>query len=247
MKTERTKKQIAIRFILIMIGCAMLGGVAGFALMFASGSAYEAMVRFEALLAGLGAWWYLPGAILLVLGTGYYMAGKRQLPHIEEEAMFERAGRLLDLSVVFTGIASAYIITAMALSYFKAVAVSVLLLIVEMAWAAVIQAKAVNAVKLLYPEKRGSVWDTRFQKDWYGSCDEAERQRIGQCSYRTFMTMNKVYPAIMVLLTIMALFNLVTPVASLLVGLLWLVQQTTYLTMAHKMDYGKGKRQEDAQ
>lgn len=175
------------------------------------------------------------------------MAGKKQLPNIENDDVFEQTGRMLDLSVVFSGIASAYIITAMALSYFKAAAISVPLLIVEIAWTAVIQAKAVNAVKLLYPEKRGSVWDTRFQKDWYGSCDEAEQQRIGQCSYQTFITMNKVYPAIMVLLTVMALFNLVTPIAGLLVGLLWLVQQTTYLTMAHKMDYGKGKRRGDAQ
>ena len=31
----------------------------------------------------------------------------------------------------------------------------------------------IQAVKVIYPEKRGNVFDSRFQKDWFQSCDEA--------------------------------------------------------------------------
>lgn len=243
MKTERTKKQIAIRFVLIMLGCALLGGMIGFALAATSATAVDVMAGFENLLASFGPWWYLPGAILLVLSTGYYAAGKKQLPHTEAEEDFQKANRLLGLSMVFSGIASSYVIIAMALSYFASLTISVLLLLVELTWTVLLQARAVNATKVLYPEKRGSVWDTKFQKDWYGSCDEAERQLIGQCSYKTFMTMNRIFPPAMVVLAILALFDLVTPFACFLVGALWLVQQTVYLVTAHKMEHGKAGRQ----
>lgn len=243
MKTERTKKQIAVRFVLLMLGCALLGGVIGFAMAATSATAMDVMAGFENLLAGFGPWWYLPGAALLVLSSGYYLAGKKQLPDTEAEEDFQKADRLLSLSMVFSGIASAYVIIAMALSYFASVTIAVLLLIVELIWTVLLQAKAVNATKVLYPEKRGSVWDTKFQKDWYGSCDEAERQLIGQCCYKTFMTMNRVFPPVMVLLAILALFDMVSPFACFLVGLLWLVQQTVYLITTHKMEHGKAGRQ----
>lgn len=242
MKAERTKKQIAIRFLLVIAGCALLGAGAGLALVKAGTSAMEWMAGFEHLLAGFGPWWYLPGAVLLVLSTGYYLAGKRQLPHTEEEEEFQTADRLLDLSMVFSGIASVYAVVAMSLSYFAPIGSSVLLLIVELAWTVTIQSKTINATKVLYPEKRGSVWDTRFQKDWYGSCDEAEQQLIGQCCYQTFLVMNSLYPVAMVLLALLALFDMVTPFACFLVGLLWLIQQTVYMVTAHKKERGKARQ-----
>ena len=70
MKAERTKKQIAIRFLLVIAGCALLGAGAGLALVKAGTSAMEWMAGFEHLLAGFGPWWYLPGAVLLVLSRG---------------------------------------------------------------------------------------------------------------------------------------------------------------------------------
>ena len=144
--------------------------------------------------------------------------------------------------MVFSNIASVYAIVAMALSYFAPIGPSVLLLIVEVAWTVTIQSKTINAIKVLYPEKRGSVWDTKFSKDWYSSCDEAEQQLIGQYCYRTFLIMNSVYPVAMVLLALLALFDMVTPFACFLVGLLWLIQQTVYMVTAHQKEHGKARQ-----
>ena len=61
--------------------------------------------------------------------------------------------------------------------------------LVAMAVGAALQQKVVDATKKLYPEKRGSVYDTAFQKKWFASCDEAERAIIGQCAMKAYQAM----------------------------------------------------------
>lgn len=39
----------------------------------------------------------------------------------------------------------------------------------------IIQQKAVDINKIMYPEKTASVYDLKFQKKWVDSCDEAEK------------------------------------------------------------------------
>ncbi len=48
------------------------------------------------------------------------------------------------------------------------------------------QKRAVDLVKEVNPEKRGNVYDMRFHKVWIESCDELERLRIYQASYRAY-------------------------------------------------------------
>ena len=38
----------------------------------------------------------------------------------------------------------------------------------------------------LNPEKRGNVFDTKFQKQWIASCDEAEKQKVYQAGFRGY-------------------------------------------------------------
>ena len=47
----------------------------------------------------------------------------------------------------------------------------------------VLQQKIVDLERRINPEKRGSVYDMKFQKTWMDSCDEAERAQIGQACY----------------------------------------------------------------
>ena len=54
---------------------------------------------------------------------------------------------------------------------------------------AILQQKFVDATKKMNPEKHGSVYDTKFQKTWLASCDEAERAVIGQCAMKAYQAM----------------------------------------------------------
>lgn len=48
------------------------------------------------------------------------------------------------------------------------------------------QQKLVNLTKEINPEKKGSIYDAKFQKKWEASCDEAELFAIYKSAYRSY-------------------------------------------------------------
>lgn len=97
-----------------------------------------------------------------------------------------------------------------------------------------IQQKCVDAVKAMNPEKTASVYDTKFQKKWLDSCDEAERIMIGKCSYKAYAATNTVCLILSVVLAVCALTFETGFLPSLAVCLIWLVNQSAYLKEAMK-------------
>ena len=100
--------------------------------------------------------------------------------------------------------------------------------------AVLIQQKCVDAVKIMNPEKTASVYDTKFQKKWMDSCDEAEKIMVGKCAYKAFSATNSVCIILSVLLAIFALVFETGFLPSLAVCLIWLVNQSAYLKEAMK-------------
>ena len=66
--------------------------------------------------------------------------------------------------------------------------------LVVIALATLLQQKTVDLTKKMNPEKRGSVYDMKFQERWWESCDEAERRQIGQASYKAYVTVSRFCP-----------------------------------------------------
>lgn len=87
---------------------------------------------------------------------------------------------------------------------------------------------AVNFSKLIHPEKRGSFFDFKFQKVWFNSCDEAERQQIGYASYITVKMLNFVLLGLMVVLVILGMFVEIGILPLLITGTISLVLNITY-------------------
>lgn len=90
------------------------------------------------------------------------------------------------------------------------------------------QQKIVNFLKEMNPEKKGSVYDIKFQKKWIDSCDEAEKNVIYQAGFASYQAVNKTCIGLM-------LFNMVgilfwdfgiAPVC--MVAILWLVSSVSY-------------------
>lgn len=97
-----------------------------------------------------------------------------------------------------------------------------------------IQQKCVDAVKIMNPEKTASVYDTKFQKKWLDSCDEAEKIMVGKCSYKSYAATNTACIILSVVLAIFALVFETGFLPSLAVCLIWLVNQSAYLKEAMK-------------
>lgn len=101
------------------------------------------------------------------------------------------------------------------------------------------QQKAVDLERRMNPEKRGSVYDSKFQKKWLDSCDESERRQIGQACYRAYMVTTRLCLGLWLVLVVLSMvFEMsLLPVSVLL--LVWGVMQVTYTLECIRL--GKGK------
>lgn len=242
----RKPGRVYARFVGTLLLCALLGGAVGFCIAIAGESLLETAAELNRALAGLGLWWFAPGYGLLALGTAYYLRGRALLPRTQaEDDTFREADRRLCLALIFSGAAMVwmFIATAMAIQdpNDNGFGPMEALLLLQLAWIIAVQALSIKAVKVIYPEKRGNVFDTRFQKDWYQSCDEAERHQIGQCSIFSFRVMSGAFLLAMLTLYFLASNGMAQPGWVLLVGGLWMLQQMSYQCMAYRLDHGKKK------
>lgn len=102
------------------------------------------------------------------------------------------------------------------------------------------QQKIVDLIRRMNPEKQGSVYDVKFKKKWFESCDEAERKQIGQAAYKAFGVLNTACPILWMVLIFLSFafdFNILLPVFT--VCLLWLLMNVTYCLECIRL--GKGK------
>ncbi len=90
------------------------------------------------------------------------------------------------------------------------------------------QQKAVDLTRRMNPEKRGSVYDLKFQKKWVDSCDEAERRQIGQASYKAFRAAGNTCLFLWLALVVADMVFDVGVLPVFAVMLLWGVLQVTY-------------------
>ena len=264
MKKERKGAAVYIRFAVFIVVCAALGAAAGFFAAMAGENLPKSAADLAGALTALGTWWFVPGYVLLAACTVYYLRGKALLPRAEaEDAAFREADRRLCLALILSGASMVWLFIALGINgqtdwansqamwlgdhilRIGGLMESVLFivhLVVQLVWVVALQALTVKATKVIHPEKKGNVFDSKFQKDWFRSCDEAEQQQIGQCSYFSFRVMSTLFPIVMLVLFILADNGLAPSGWILLVGGLWMVQLMSYQCMAYILDHGKKKR-----
>ncbi len=102
-----------------------------------------------------------------------------------------------------------------------------------------LQSRAVKAIKEYAPEKKGSIYDSKFQKVWYQSCDEAERKLVGEASYRTIQTMNSVFSGFMTVTIVIAMFIPIGFLCTFFIGVLWLIMTCIYCSACKELEHGK--------
>lgn len=93
---------------------------------------------------------------------------------------------------------------------------------------AIFQQKFVDAEKKMNPEKHGSVYDTKFQKKWLASCDEAERAVIGQCALKAYQAMTLSCLALWAVFSLGGMFFSWGFLPAMAVCVVWGVGQSAY-------------------
>lgn len=100
--------------------------------------------------------------------------------------------------------------------------------------AVIFQQKCVDTTKKMNPEKTASVYDMKFQKKWMESCDEAEKIMIGKCAFKAYAATNTVCSILSIVLAVCALVFGIGFLPSLVVCLIWIVNQSVYCKEALK-------------
>lgn len=99
----------------------------------------------------------------------------------------------------------------------------------------VLQQKIVNGYKAVNPEKKGSIYDMKFQDKWFQSCDEGERAAIGMAAKKALDAVSKVCLLLEILLIICnALFS-VGIMAHIIVIIIWSVANISYVAAGNKV------------
>lgn len=256
MKTQKTgKRRVGLRFagivllsLLVGVGIGAAVGAGGWWL--AAGLdwlGWAACAAAPALMAAVGLLGL--GAAGWALYTGRRRAAAAQL---DEEALDEAAQAAQEAAVAFAdrrygiGMTAVSLVVVLTLTLFglwvqgideaggPVLLVVGLMLGVTLA-AVAMQGALVRATKRLYPEKQGNILDTKFQKDWFESCDEAERQLIWQCGYQSMRATSRAMLLLFVLLVVFGLAARIGPAPMLVLGALWLVQTLSYQLAALRL------------
>ena len=217
---RRDNRRALPKYLLTILLFGLLGGVLGFFTGVAGAAGVAETVRqaLDRVLA-VCAPWGIVGSAVVLLGAGWYLyaAAKRRFAAWdgEDEDAMDAAEQQLSWALLLTGLVIIldFFFFAASIIYDRFLPDLILFLDLE---------------RRINPEKRGSVYDTKFQKTWMDSCDEAERAQIGQACYRAYMVGTKVCIFLWVALLILNFvfdFGLL-PIAAVLA--VWGAMQTVY-------------------
>ncbi len=245
------KKKVGLKFALSMIGCALLGALCSIIVNFTQPSLTDIIKNLSDILIENSTILMIIGVIPLIIGSVLLSKAKSTIKANADldEAEFEKTHKTLSLGLAIPSVIMPWIFMCFGFSlictirYQKAtVFVDLLILLLEITWITIIQYQTVEQTKNIFPEKRGNVLDSKFQKEWYSSCDEAEKQIIGEACYKSYKTMNIVYPILYLIMIFICNTCNLSPFIFLMVGVLWLIQTLSYLIPSYKLEHGKKSR-----
>ena len=234
---KKDNRKALPKYLLILFVAAIFGGVLGFAagwLGHDNLSEVIAAVVADGLIAA--APWALLGTsvVSMVLILWLYRGAKAIYTGWdgEDDDVMDRADQKLNWALLLT---AAQLVLDM---FFFAVAQSahnmtalwsVLFFLVSIFLLVFAQQKIVDLTRKMNPEKKGSVYDTKFKKKWFESCDEAEQKQIGQAAYKAFNVVSTACPILWgILLLLSYAFNFSLLMPTFIVCFIWLLQQVSY-------------------
>lgn len=234
---KRENRKALPKFLLILLGSGLLGGVLGG---LSSWLGYSGAVAFaEGLyyLVGHIVPWAVPAVslVLLLAGVRQYRRAKGLFAAWdgEDEEAMDTAEGCLNRALLLTAVIMTLNFFLLAAATYSEIVMGPLLMtgafVLAMLAVALLQQKVVDLTKRMNPEKRGSVYDMKFHKKWLDSCDEAERQQIGRAAYHAYQVTSYACLVLWVLLLIGDVVFAFGLLPVFVVMLLWGVLQVSYI------------------
>ena len=241
---KKDNRKALPKYLLILLVAAVFGGVLGFAAGWVGHDNISEVIAAAVTnsLTVAAPWALLATSVVSLAMILWLYWGARGLFTTwdgEDDDVMDRADEKLNWALLIT---AAQIVLDM---FFFAVAQSahnmtalwsVLLFIVSIFLLVFAQQKIVDLTRKMNPEKKGSVYDTKFKKKWFESCDEAEQKQIGQAAYKAFNVVSAACPILwggLLLLSYAFNFSLLMP--TFIVCVIWLLLQVSYCLEAIRL------------
>lgn len=249
-KTEKSENRKALPLFSVIMLCALaLGVVIGLLAVRSDGGSWQSVVT-DAL-----KWFFVHCTyfVLLALAVSMLSFGcaaisraKRSLAALDGEAEDDEIraiDRVLSLGLNYISLASAlaYFFFAALLCYLPEMElfrfligfVSFIAILVLMM---LLQQRLVDLARRLYPEKRGSVYDIKFQKKWLKSCDEAEKAIIANAALHAYKTTQALCVALWMLFVLSHMFFRTGLLPIFAVSVIWISSLFAYQHKAAQID-----------
>lgn len=241
---KKDNRKALPKYLLILFVAAVFGGVLGFAAGWVGHDNISEVIAAAVTnaLTAAAPWALLATSVVSLAMILWLYRGARGLFTTwdgEDDDVMDRADEKLNWALLIT---AAQVVLDM---FFFAVAQSahnmtalwsVLLFIVSIFLLVFAQQKIVDLTRKMNPEKKGSVYDTKFKKKWFESCDEAEQKQIGQAAYKAFNVVSAACPILwggLLLLSYAFNFSLLMP--TFIVCVIWLLLQVSYCLEAIRL------------
>lgn len=250
---EKSENRKALpRFALTMLGALLAGGVLGFALGISRVFGAETAALAAALNGAVSAVtpWGIPVTSALTLGTAFFLYRSAAKKYAawgggDEDETSESIETALSWVLLLSAVQlliNFFFMAAFCVYYMDAdIDALALVGVFVLSCGLVIfaQQKTVDLERKMNPEKHGSVYDTKFQKKWFESCDESERRQIGQACYRAYMVTTRFCIGLWLVLVIVSMVFEMSILPVFILLLVWGVLQVTYTLECIRL----GKRQ----
>ena len=202
-----------VKFVLMILASMVVGGVLGFGVIWfgMDGLTADMVEKLENSLAlGVPVVQALAILVCSLTAASYMKRARRFAAALDtgDEDQAEPALRAADTAINLLEMQQMLVMFLLPLSVTKmglSLLASGVLVVVSMPLVILGQGRIVDFIRRINPEKRGDVRDLKFNKEWYNSCDEAERQKIGRASYRTVLATQMVLVALLVVVVIVRL------------------------------------------
>lgn len=256
---KKEDKKQGKKYILILFASFIVGGVGGFlsAAIADIGAAYNLPEMISKAVRYTGIYYNLVATILLcVVVTLLYKKSKAiyKAWDGEDEDVIEKVENLISINLIIVGIHSILYLIFITIGFVELIdqmeqgifsVVNIVVIVVGFVISSIFTVKAqqvlVNFTKEINPEKKGSVYDSKFHKKWLESCDEMEKMKIYECGYTAYKSINTTCMVLDVLCLLgMIMFDI--GIASIcIIGIIWIVSALSYYIKGIQLEKRKHK------
>lgn len=249
---EKKKMNTYLKYGLILLACALVGGVLGFISVAAEGPLEALRMLATNISEILCRYLFVEFVVLLLIEV---VTGERSIRKMKDQckaleaADDEEADRIeyemekdsawgVGTLNVIAFLSMVLLATGYSMDYIRSVANvneglgflgACVLFIVIYTYNGIWSVRQVKLQQKLDPTKKGDPTSTKFTEQWVESCDEAEKEMIYRSAYKSYIALSKWIPILMVVTMLSHLIWNTGVMAIVVVGIVWTVQNVSYL------------------